>query len=57
MLGFLNPYNKLYDNFIAEYLSESEGELQNVSKMQGYLMLAKDRVDKKLKELCDPSFQ
>lgn len=57
MLGFLSSTQKLYDNFLSEYLTEDESGPQNLSKMQGYLMLAKDRVDRKLKDLRDPSFQ
>lgn len=57
MLGFFASTQKLYDYFLSEYLTEDEAGLQNLSKMQGYLMLAKDRVDRKLKDLRDPSFQ
>lgn len=57
MLGFFASTQKLYDYFLSEYLTEDETGLQNLSKMQGYLMLAKDRVDRKLKDLRDPSFQ
>jgi hypothetical protein len=44
--------------FVTDYLIHDEkGVLQNLDKIQGYLLLSKDRVDKKMKELQDPSFQ
>lgn len=42
---------------MTDYLAHEKGVLQNLDKIQGYLLLSKDRVDKKLKELNDPSFQ
>jgi hypothetical protein len=49
MFNYFSPQFKLYDQFIGDYLIESESGLQNLNKMQGYLLLSKDRVDKKLK--------
>jgi hypothetical protein len=49
MLSYFTSHHKLYDLFLGDYLAEHEGELQHLSKMQGYLMLSKERVDRKLK--------
>lgn len=55
MLNYFSPHYKLYDSFLGGYLVEGEGGLQNLNRLQGYLLLSKDRVDRKLKELSDPS--
>lgn len=57
MLSYFTPHYKLYDLYLADYLVEQEGGLQHLNKMQGFLMLSKERVDRKLKELNDPSHQ
>lgn len=49
VLSYFTPNHKLYDLFLGDYLVEHEGGLQHLSKMQGYLMLSKERVDRKLK--------
>lgn len=51
------PQQKLYESFLGEYLEEDEQGLANVRKMQGLLLLAKEKVDRKLKELSDPAHQ
>jgi hypothetical protein len=57
MMNYFSSSSRLYDSFLADYLVETEGGLQNLNKLQGYLMLSKDRVERKLKELSDPCFQ
>lgn len=58
IFSYLNSQAKLMEMFVTDYLIHDEkGVLQNLDKIQGYLLLSKDRVDKKMKELQDPSFQ
>ena len=57
MFSYFSSHHKLYDAFLADYFNEVEGSIEHLNKMQGYLMLSKERVDRKLKELNDPSHQ
>lgn len=57
MFNYFSPTNRLYESFLADYVTKTEGGLQNLNRLQGFLLLSKERVDKKLRELNDPSFQ
>jgi hypothetical protein len=57
LLEYFAPQHRLFESFLGDYLEEDEQGLAKVTKMQGHLLLAQEKVDKKLKELSDPAHQ
>jgi hypothetical protein len=58
--GFMEALSlkyKLYETYLQSYCSWSNGVIQNLPKMQGYLLQSKDRLDKIIKQMNDPAFQ
>ena len=57
LLSFLSKKDGLFQQLLAEYATEKDDTLHNLQRLQGYLLLDKERLERRVKELSHPSFQ
>ena len=57
MLSFFSNKDGVFQQLIADYATEKDNTLHNLQRLQGCLLLDKERLDRRIKELSHPSFQ